>query len=191
MTVRKNCCGLCLIASLSIVQVHAEEQHDESQIEEIVVSAPFQRTVAETALPVGVLSGEALQERVASSIGETLQDEIGVANASFGTGVGHPVIRGQSGNRVKVLQNGAGVTDAANVSPDHANGVEVLTADRLEIIRGLHGHTTGLAVPMYMIDAPGGGGKVPLTPDYIEGREGDELLIRNYRGERYRYYDPG
>ncbi|MEM7392444.1 MAG: KamA family radical SAM protein, partial [Verrucomicrobiota bacterium] len=60
----------------------------------------------------------------------------------------------------------------------------------LDIIRGLHGYTTGFAVPMYMIDAPGGGGKVPVTPDYLKGRDGDELLIENYRGDRYTYHDP-
>ena len=61
----------------------------------------------------------------------------------------------------------------------------------LEIINGLRGHTTGYAVPTYVIDAPGGGGKIPLLPDYIEGRDGDDLLLRNYRGGVYRYPDPG
>lgn len=57
----------------------------------------------------------------------------------------------------------------------------------LEIIRSLHGFTTGYAVPTYMIDAPGGGGKVPVAPDYVAGRDGDDLILRNYRGEEYRY----
>jgi lysine 2,3-aminomutase len=60
----------------------------------------------------------------------------------------------------------------------------------LEIIEGLRGHTTGYAVPTYVIDAPGGGGKIPLQPNYVVGREGDDLLLRNYRGEGYRYPDP-
>lgn len=60
----------------------------------------------------------------------------------------------------------------------------------LDIIRGLHGHTTGYAVPTYMVDAPGGGGKVPLTPDYRVKREGDDLVLRNFRGTLYRYHDP-
>jgi lysine 2,3-aminomutase len=60
----------------------------------------------------------------------------------------------------------------------------------LEIIKGLRGHTTGYAVPTYVIDAPGGGGKIPLLPDYVEGREGDDLLLRNYLGHIYRYPDP-
>ena len=60
----------------------------------------------------------------------------------------------------------------------------------LEIIRGLRGHTTGYAVPTYVIDAPGGGGKIPLLPDYLRGREGDDLLLANYTGQTYRYPDP-
>ena len=61
----------------------------------------------------------------------------------------------------------------------------------LEIIRGLRGHTTGYAVPTYVIDAPGGGGKIPLLPDPIVGRDGDDLLITNFEGRVYRYPDPG
>ncbi|MGE5256678.1 MAG: KamA family radical SAM protein [Hyphomicrobiales bacterium] len=59
----------------------------------------------------------------------------------------------------------------------------------LEIIRGLRGFTTGYAVPTYVIDAPGGGGKIPLMPNYIEGREGNDLLLRNYCDRTYRYPD--
>jgi lysine 2,3-aminomutase len=61
----------------------------------------------------------------------------------------------------------------------------------LEIIRGLRGYTTGYAVPTYVIDAPGGGGKIPLQPDYVLGRDGNDLLLRNYEGHVYRYPDPG
>jgi len=61
----------------------------------------------------------------------------------------------------------------------------------LEIIRGLRGHTTGYAVPHYVIDAPGGGGKIPLLPEYVAGRDGDDLLLVNYEGRMYRYPDPG
>jgi lysine 2,3-aminomutase len=63
-------------------------------------------------------------------------------------------------------------------------------AKGLEIIEGLRGHTTGYAVPNYVIDAPGGGGKIPLQPNYVVGREGDDLLLRNFRNETYRYPDP-
>ena len=60
----------------------------------------------------------------------------------------------------------------------------------LEIMRGLRGHTTGYAVPTYVIDAPGGGGKIPLLPDYVVGREGDDLILKNFEGNTYRYTDP-
>jgi len=60
----------------------------------------------------------------------------------------------------------------------------------LEIIRGLRGWTTGYAVPTYVIDAPGGGGKIPLQPDFLAGRDGDDVLLRNFTGEVYRYPDP-
>lgn len=60
----------------------------------------------------------------------------------------------------------------------------------LEIIKGLRGHTTGYAVPTYVIDAPGGGGKIPLQPDSVIGRDGDYLLLRNFEGKTFRYPDP-
>ena len=60
----------------------------------------------------------------------------------------------------------------------------------LEMIQGLRGHTSGYAVPSYVIDAPGGGGKIPLLPDYVIGRDGDDLVLRNYEGLAFRYHDP-
>jgi lysine 2,3-aminomutase len=59
----------------------------------------------------------------------------------------------------------------------------------LEIIEGLRGHTTGYAVPSYVIDAPQGGGKIPLLPEYVVGRQGDDLVLRNYEGREFRYPD--
>ncbi len=60
----------------------------------------------------------------------------------------------------------------------------------LEIIQGLRGHTTGYAVPTFVIDAPGGGGKIPLQPESVVGRDGDHLLVRNFEGQIFRYPDP-
>lgn len=60
----------------------------------------------------------------------------------------------------------------------------------LEIIAGLRGHTTGYAVPTFVIDAPGGGGKIPLSPNPVVGRDGDDLILRNHKGEIFRYPDP-
>lgn len=60
----------------------------------------------------------------------------------------------------------------------------------LEMIEGLRGFTTGYAVPTFVIDAPGGGGKIPLFPDRVIGREGDFVLLKNHEGKTYRYPDP-
>jgi len=57
----------------------------------------------------------------------------------------------------------------------------------LEIMAGLQGHISGMCIPRFMIDLPDGGGKVPVTPEYIKGVKGDELIIRNYLGKEYRY----
>lgn len=57
----------------------------------------------------------------------------------------------------------------------------------LEIMKGLRGHTTGYAVPTYVIDAPGGGGKVPIGPDYVFSQNNDRLVLRNYEGRAFEY----
>ena len=60
----------------------------------------------------------------------------------------------------------------------------------IEIIQSLRGHTTGYACPMFVVDAPGGGGKILLAPDAVAGRDGDDLLLRNFEGRIFRYPDP-
>jgi lysine 2,3-aminomutase len=62
-------------------------------------------------------------------------------------------------------------------------------AKGLEIIRGLRGFTSGYAVPTYVIDAPGGGGKIPLMPDYTLGYCDDFLMLRNYENRTFCYPD--
>lgn len=57
----------------------------------------------------------------------------------------------------------------------------------LSIMENLRGHTTGYAVPQYVIDAPGGGGKVPINADYILDHDDERILIRNYEGAVYEY----
>jgi lysine 2,3-aminomutase len=57
----------------------------------------------------------------------------------------------------------------------------------LEIIKALRGHTSGMAVPHLVIDAPGGGGKIPILPEYLVGVTEDKVILRNYRGKIYEY----
>jgi lysine 2,3-aminomutase len=57
----------------------------------------------------------------------------------------------------------------------------------IEVMEKLRGHTTGYAVPTYVIDAPGGGGKVPVSPEYVLSRNADRVIIRNYEGRIFEY----
>jgi len=62
----------------------------------------------------------------------------------------------------------------------------------LEIIEGLRGHTSGLAIPTYVVDAPGGGGKIPVTPDYLQSYDpvAGKVVLRNYQKKVFIYEDP-
>jgi lysine 2,3-aminomutase len=76
---------------------------------------------------------------------------------------------------------------------DVAEGLEHLRtpiATGVEILRALRGFTSGLAVPHLAVDLPDGGGKVTLQPDYVAERRAGETVLRNYRGELYRYPEP-
>lgn len=68
--------------------------------------------------------------------------------------------------------------------------LEVPVREGVEIIEALRGHTTGYAVPQYVIDAPGGGGKVPVNPEYVLKREDERTVIRNFEGRTFVYPEP-
>jgi lysine 2,3-aminomutase len=61
----------------------------------------------------------------------------------------------------------------------------------LELMEQIRGHTTGYAVPQYVIDAPGGGGKVPVNPEYVLSRNADRVVIRNFEGRVFEYPEAG
>lgn len=103
----------------------------------IVTADPLgNRAPDELANPTLVLSGEELERRRAGTIGEVLSNELGVSSSDFGPGVGRPVIRGQSGARVLVLDNGIRAMDVATIGADHANAVDPLIAEQIEVIKG-------------------------------------------------------
>jgi lysine 2,3-aminomutase len=60
----------------------------------------------------------------------------------------------------------------------------------LNIIENLRGHTSGLAVPTFVVDGPGGGGKIPLQPEYVVDHGDKEWTLRNFRGHQFKYYEP-
>ncbi|MGV8959548.1 MAG: TonB-dependent receptor [Stenotrophomonas sp.] len=101
-----------------------------------VTASPLQGTVESLARPVEVLSGDALNEQKAGTLGETLAKLPGVQSTYFGPGVGRPIIRGQEGPRVAVVSNGMGNMDASTVSADHATSIEPFLADQIEVLKG-------------------------------------------------------
>ena len=119
-----------------LVATSSAAMAQENRMEHVIVSVPIHKKTAETNLPVTVLTGEELRRAAATSIGETLENKPGLTNASFGPGVGRPVIRGHQGPRNLTLQNGTSSADVSSLSPDHAVAVEPLLADSIEVLRG-------------------------------------------------------
>jgi iron complex outermembrane receptor protein len=107
-----------------------------TEMEVVIVTSPIPTKRSKSTLPVTVLEGDELTQKMGHSIGETLKQELGITSQSFGPGVGTPVIRGQSGPRVRVLQNGIGSNDVSQLSPDHATSIEPSMAERIEVLRG-------------------------------------------------------
>ncbi|MCA9807964.1 MAG: lysine 2,3-aminomutase, partial [Cyanobacteria bacterium HKST-UBA06] len=60
----------------------------------------------------------------------------------------------------------------------------------LQIIENLRGHTTGYGIPSYVIDGPGGGGKIPLSPSYVVEQDTDKWVLRNYNHQTFTYHQP-
>ncbi len=125
-----------LLASVFIMPSIAVAQDigDEDVI--IVTASPLERSIDEAITGQSILSGDDLQDRLAGTIGETLKLEPGLSSTSFGAGASRPIIRGQGGDRVRVLTNGVGSIDASSASPDHAVAVEPAQAERIEVVRG-------------------------------------------------------
>ena len=158
---------MCLLLSYAVVSVAEQAIESETELDSIIVTAPLSVTEEESAVPVTVLSGQDLEMKTGHSIGDTLKNELGISNQSFGPGVGTPVIRGQAGPRVRVLNNGIGANDMSSISPDHATSVEALLAERIEVLRG----------PATLLYGSGAiGGVVNVIDNRIQGQMPDKAL---------------
>ncbi|WP_339617113.1 TonB-dependent receptor [uncultured Gilvimarinus sp.] len=110
---------------------------DETVMEIVDVTAlPWHVSQMESAAPVSVLSGDALRDQQAATLGDTLGKQVGVHSSYYGPVAGTPIIRGLSGPRVLVAQNGLDVGDVSRSGPDHAVTGEATTARQIEILRG-------------------------------------------------------
>jgi iron complex outermembrane recepter protein len=109
----------------------------EQPLDEVVVTATaLHESGLEVAQPTSVLSGDALIRERGTSIGEALAGTAGVSATYFGPQASRPVIRGQTGERVQVSEDGAESLDVAALSADHAVTIDPLLADRVEVLRG-------------------------------------------------------
>ncbi|MEN9845370.1 MAG: hypothetical protein RIS36_517 [Pseudomonadota bacterium] len=124
-----------VVASLYGIPGYADDK--EQRLEEIVVeSTGLGQTLSDQLQPVTVLSGDDLDMKVNSSLGDTLALEPGITSSSFGPGAGRPVIRGLDGDRIRVLENGVGTNDLSASSPDHAVTIDSSLIDKVEVVRG-------------------------------------------------------
>lgn len=168
-------------------RIHGPE-HEHDALEEVIVSATLlPMDVVEMSQSATVLRGDALHRELANNIGETLNRLPGLANASFGQNVGRPVIRGQQGVRVGLLNNNMSSGDAAAVSQDHAVPTEPFLADQVEVLRGpttlLYGSgAIGGVVNLVMTTIP-----TDLPENGVEGRamvEGNSVADERFAAGR-------
>jgi iron complex outermembrane receptor protein len=118
---------------------------------------------------ISILDSTQLDNRLESTLGETLSGLPGVSSTFFGPGASRPIIRGQSGDRVRILVVGIGTFDASSVSPDHAIAGESLSIERIELIRG----------PSTLLYGPNAiGGVVNI----LDGRIPTEMPEKDFKG---------
>ena len=101
-----------------------------------VYATPFHASTIESAIPINVLSSDELRLKQASTLGETLKNEVGVHSTYYGPVASSPIIRGLDGPRVLITQNGLDAGDASRVGPDHVVASETSTATQIEVLRG-------------------------------------------------------
>jgi iron complex outermembrane recepter protein len=102
----------------------------------VVTAALTERDASETIRPVSVVAGQELQRRLQSTVAATLSSEPGVVTTSMGPATARPVIRGMSGDRVLMLEDGARVGDVSGSGSDHASALDPSSARRIEVVRG-------------------------------------------------------
>jgi len=141
------------------------------QLDELIVSAgPTALSRTELVNPVQVISGSDLVESPGISLGESLNNQPGIASTYFGPMASRPIIGGVGGSRVKILQSSIDLGDVSDQSEDHAVGVDAFDAKSIEIIRGP-------ATLLYGSDITGG------VVNVIDGRVPTERPVNQFEGK--------
>ena len=103
-------------------------------VEEVVTSALADQSQIEN--PLHLVKSDDLESEPTTSLGEALDGLTGVGSADYGSAIGQPIIRGMSGARIKVLNNGLVVRDVAGIGADHPNDIDLFNATQIEIVKG-------------------------------------------------------
>ena len=165
---------------------------NEKTLDTIVVTGGGDRSVYDTAQPVSVLDTDDIHKNAGDNLGTLLESLPGVANASFGAGVGRPVIRGMSGSRVKILQNGTDTSDLSTMSSDHSPMAEPSAGEQIEIVYGpstllygggaIGGVVNVIDSRIHEMIVPGVHGQVSAKASTIDSGEHIEALLDAGRG---------
>ena len=122
-----------MLTLMSIVAISPAFAQD---IEDVVVTSSILGTKSQIENPIHVIDEETLNKSGSHSIGESIDNLLGVSNTDFGSIVGQPVIRGLSGARVKVLENGLVNRDVSGIGADHPIDIDLNNIQQVEIVRG-------------------------------------------------------
>jgi len=128
-----NTVKLPLAAALVSLSCSAFTQEME---EVIVTSSLIDASSDAISNPLHVINGESIANDASQSIGASIDGLVGVSSSDYGAAVGQPIIRGMSGSRVKILNNGVVVRDVSGLGPDHVNDVDLNNIQQIEIVRG-------------------------------------------------------
>lgn len=126
---------VCVITVVYLDASYCAEEIETLETVEVSETSTYEQDLT-NGQPTTVLKGDNLTKKLSDTLGATLGQESGVSNASFGPGVGQPVVRGQGGPRVQILQDGLSILDASQSSGDHANAIEPMLAERIEVLKG-------------------------------------------------------
>ena len=108
-----------------------------SDLDEIIVTSSYiDNNLSDLDDPIHVIVGDDTIFDTTSSLGESLDNLLGVQSSDFGAAVGHPIIRGLSGNRVRIMNNGRTLRDVSTIGDDHMNEIDLNDIQQIEIVRG-------------------------------------------------------
>lgn len=128
----KNIFKLALVIGI-FLNLHITAQ----DIEDVIITSSFiDQNLSEISNPLHVVSGEEIKTSASESLGESIDDLLGISSTDYGSAVGQPIIRGMSGARVKILENGMVNRDVSGLGADHLNDLDLTNTQQIEIVRG-------------------------------------------------------